>query len=264
MEKSNPIRILYAGDSWMTAGTLGAFSSFTYDLRGAAVEYQAQGVIDSWRSASGFEVEYMAAWDTLAHFPEALEAIERFNVIFLSDIESDAIVLYPPERCVQAPMGPNRLKLLREFVSRGGALAMIGGYASFTGRHNAGNYRGTPVEEVLPVNCLGWMDDRQETPEGVSPSIEIPSHPVVRGLPWDECPVFNGYNRVQVKPGAEILATFKETGDPMLAVWEYGSGRTLAFTSDVAPHWGARFQQWSGCGRFMEQLVQWLAHREVV
>jgi uncharacterized membrane protein len=108
------------------------------------------------------------------------------------------------------------------------------------------------------------MDDRQETPEGVSPSIEIPSHPVVRGLPWDECPVFNGYNRVQVKPGAEILATFKETGDPMLAVWEYGSGRTLAFTSDVAPHWGARFQQWSGCGRFMEQLVQWLAHREVV
>ena len=37
---SKPIRILYVGDSWMTAGTLGAFSSLTYDLRGVRIGTQ--------------------------------------------------------------------------------------------------------------------------------------------------------------------------------------------------------------------------------
>ncbi|MGA7409762.1 MAG: hypothetical protein WBW33_04710, partial [Bryobacteraceae bacterium] len=58
-EIPKPIRILYVGDSWLTAGTLGAFSSLTYDLRGASVENQAQRIIDHWRASPLLSVEYM-------------------------------------------------------------------------------------------------------------------------------------------------------------------------------------------------------------
>jgi uncharacterized membrane protein len=257
----NPIRILYVGDSWMTAGTLGAFSSLTYDLRGASVENQAQRIIDHWRSDPNFSVEYMTGWDALAHFPETVERIQRYDVIFLSDVESDALVLYPMERSMRAPMGPNRLKLVRDFVRAGGALAMIGGYATFTGRHNAGNYSGTPVEEALPVDCLERNDDRVETPEGALARITAASHPILQGLDWSSAPIFNGYNRVKAKTNAQVLARIGDSDDPLLVVGGFGKGRSLAFTSDIAPHWGAGFQDWPYCWQFLDQMVQWLAGR---
>lgn len=256
---SKPIRILYVGDSWLTAGTLGAFSSLTYDLRGASVENQAQRIIDHWRADPQFSVDYMTGWDALAKFPETPKAIGQYDVIFLSDVESDALVLYPMERSMKAPMGPNRLKLVREFVRQGGALAMIGGYATFTGRHNAGNYGGTPIEEVLPVNCLERNDDRIETPEGALAHVLDASHPIMDGLDWSREPIFNGYNRVILKPGSQLLARIGEAGDPLIVVGEFGKGRSLAFTSDIAPHWGAGFQDWPDSGKFLTQMVLWLA-----
>jgi uncharacterized membrane protein len=256
---SKPIRILYVGDSWLTAGTLGAFSSLTYDLRGAMVENQAQHVIDHWRADPRFAVDYMTGWDALARFPETPEAIGKYDVIFLSDVESDALVLYPMERSMRAPMGPNRLKLVREFVRQGGALGMIGGYATFTGRHNAGNYGGTPIEEVLPVKCSERNDDRVETPEGALAQVADAGHSIMQGLDWSREPIFNGYNRVTLKPHAQLLARIGDEQDPLLAVGEFGQGRSLAFTSDIAPHWGAGFQQWPHSGTFLTQMVLWLA-----
>lgn len=252
------ISILYVGDSWLTAGTVSAFSSLTYDFRGVVVENWAEKILNWWRANPRYQVEYLTGWDALAKFPETTESIDRYDVIFLSDVESDSLVLYPVERSMRAPMGPNRLKLIREFVRKGGALVMIGGYATFTGKQNIGNYHGTPVEEVLPVDCLEVNDDRMETPEGVKAKILKPDHPIVRGIDWAAGPVFNGYNRVQLKAGAEELACFEETGDPLLAVWEFGRGRSMAFTSDIAPHWGAGFQQWPQAERFLDQALAWL------
>ncbi|MGA7411038.1 MAG: glutamine amidotransferase, partial [Bryobacteraceae bacterium] len=163
---------------------------------------------------------------------------------------------------MRAPMGPNRLKLVREFVRDGGALAMIGGYATFTGRHNAGNYSGTPIEEALPVNCLEKNDDRIETPEGALAQIADHNHPILHGLDWASEPIFNGYNRVTAKPNARVLARIGESNDPLLVVGEFGSGRSLAFTSDIAPHWGAGFQDWPYCGQFLDQMVLWLARAD--
>ena len=121
--------------------------------------------------------------------------------------------------------------------------------------------RRTAVEEVLPVNCLAINDDRAETPEGVTVVIEQPEHSIVKDIDWTTCPPFNGYNRVEVKPNAKVLARVRESGDPLIVVGEFEKGRSLAFTSDIAPHWGAGFQEWSYCERFLEQVVLWLAGR---
>ena len=258
---SDRIRILYVGDSWLTAGTLSAFSSLTYDLRGVSVENSAQRILDAWNRNPRYEVSYLTGWDALAKFPETMEVLGQYDVVFLSDVESDSLVLYPVERSMRAPMGPNRLKLIREYVKEGGALAMIGGYATFVGRHNAGNYRGTPIEEALPVRCLLMDDDRMETPEGVTVELKQAKHPIVHKIDWNPSPIFNGYNRVEVKKGAEVLATFKETGDPFIVVSDFGEGRSLAFTSDIAPHWGAGFLEWKPWEQFLDQMLSWLASK---
>lgn len=255
------IRILYVGDSSLTTGTLSAGSNFTYDQRGAAVEIAAQKILDAWRKSARFEVSYLTGWDALARFPETPEALAYYSVVILSDVDSDSLVLYPPERSTRAPMGPNRLKSIREYVRGGGALLMIGGYATFTGRHNAGNYHGTPVEEALPVNCLAANDDRIETPEGVSVEVRESDHPILRGIEWSPSPIFNGYNRLEVKKDAQLLATVKETGDPLVIVWSFGKGRAMAFASDIAPHWGAGFQEWKYYEKFWDQALEWLASR---
>ncbi len=262
MARSNiKLKILYVGSSWMTAITLSSASSFAYDLRGAAVENTAEHILASWRENPHYEVTYLTAWDALARFPETPEALRRYSVLILNDVDSDSLVLYPGDRLFRTPMGPNRLKSIREYVDHGGALLMVGGYFSFTGRHNAGNYHRTPVEDALPVNCLASDDDRVEAPEGVTLEVKLPDHIIMRGIRWRPSPMFTGYNLVQAKVGAEVLSTFKETGDPAIAVWSYGKGRSMAITTGIAPHWGSSFAQWKFAIRFLDQALAWLTRR---
>jgi uncharacterized membrane protein len=253
------LKILYVGSSWMTAVTLSTASSFAYDLRGAAVENTAEPILAAWRRNPHYAVSYLTAWDAVAKFPETPQALQRYSVVVLNDTDSDSLVLYPGDRLLRTPMGPNRLKSLREYVRCGGALLMVGGYFSFTGRHNAGNYHRTPVEEALPVKCLAMDDDRVEAPEGVTLEVKQTGHPIMQGIRWRPSPMFTGYNLVQAKEGAEILATFKETGDPAMVVWDYEEGRSMAITTGIAPHWGSSFQQWRYSQPFLDQTLRWLA-----
>ena len=69
-----------------------------------------------------------------------------------------------------------------------------------------------------------------EAPDGAFVKVVDASHPVVRGIPWETCPPFLGYNKLKPKPGAQVLATIGE-GDPFIVVWERG-GRAMAFASD--------------------------------
>ena len=255
------VRVLYVGDSGLTVGAVSASSHFSYDQRGVGMEIAAQKILDAWRKNPRYEVSYLTGWDALAKFPETPEALKAFDVVILSDVDSDSLVLYPPERSTRAPMGPNRLKSIRDYVWQGGALVMIGGYATFVGRHNAGNYHGTPVEEALPVDCLAVDDDRMETPEGVTVEVRDLNHPIMRGIEWSPSPIFIGYNRLTLKRSAKVLAVVKETQDPLIVVWTFGKGRALAFASDIAPHWGAGFQEWKFYEQFWSQALDWLAAR---
>jgi uncharacterized membrane protein len=70
--------------------------------------------------------------------------------------------------------------------------------------------------------------------------------------------MFTGYNLVEVEEKTKVLATFKETGDPMIIVWNYEKGRTMAITTGIAPHWGSSFR-WKYCERFLDETLNWLA-----
>ncbi len=257
------IRVLYVGDAGVMLGPNVIASPFYYEQKGYSVQIWCQPVLDALNAEPDITVEHMANWDALAKFPETPEAIAaRCDVVVLSDCEQEVLVLYPWERFMDSPMGPNRLESIREFVRNGGGLIMIGGWESFTGRRGVGNWGDTPVEEALPVECLDVNDDRRESPQGVHIQTLVSDHPVTAGLDWESCPVFTGYNRIMAKPEATVLAKVKEYNDPFIVVQRFGKGRSMAFASDISPHWGAGFQRWKNYGKSFVQAIRWLGGSE--
>jgi uncharacterized membrane protein len=81
------------------------------------------------------------------------------------------------------------------------------------------------------------------------------SSPILRGL--DEgLPRLRGYNGTTAKPAAQtVLVTARD--DPLLATWQYGLGRSVAWTSDSTGRWARDWLAWPGFSRFFSQLVSW-------
>jgi uncharacterized membrane protein/Mg-chelatase subunit ChlD len=80
------------------------------------------------------------------------------------------------------------------------------------------------------------------------------SSPILRGL--DALPRLRGYNGTTAKPAAQtVLVTARD--DPLLAQWQYGLGRSVAWTSDSTGRWARDWVGWEGFSRFFSQLVSW-------
>lgn len=79
--------------------------------------------------------------------------------------------------------------------------------------------------------------------------------PILTGL--DEgFPQLLGYNGSTIKPAAQsVLVTGRD--DPLLAQWQYGLGRAVAWTSDASGRWARDWVGWDGFGRFFAQAVAW-------
>ena len=81
------------------------------------------------------------------------------------------------------------------------------------------------------------------------------SSPILRGLE-DGLPQLRGYNGTTAKSAAQtVLVSSRD--DPVLAQWQYGLGRSVAWTSDAQGRWAANWVAWSGFNKFFSQLVSW-------
>ena len=243
--------VLLAGESWITTSThLKGFDFFS------STHYATGGdFLIAALSAGGMKVTHLPSHDAAKSFPLELGKLQEFSVIILSDIGSNTLLL-PPEVFLEGKRVPNRLELLKEYVSQGGGLVMAGGYLSFQGIYGAARYHRTPIEDVLPVAMLS-TDDRLEKPEGVIPRITGSNHPITKGIDQD-WPYLLGFNEVKAKEEAEVLATVGE--HPLLVAGSFGKGRTVAWTSDVGPHWCPKdFVEWPGYNRLWQQIVGWTA-----
>lgn len=251
------IRVLLVGESWTTSEThYKGFDQF------GSVRFHtgAQPLLDAMKG-SEIRIDYMTAHDAAEGFPFRIEGLADYDIVILSDIGANTFLL-PPDVWLRSKTVPNRLRMLREWVAGGGNLLMIGGYLSFQGIDGRARWRGTPVEDTLPVTCHPW-DDRVEIPEGATAEILQPDHPVLAGLPSDWPPIL-GVNEVMPREGAQILARIPgdQGGHPLLVLGSHGKGRTAAWTSDVGPHWlSPEFCAWPGYAMLWRNLFGWLCDR---
>lgn len=83
---------------------------------------------------------------------------------------------------------------------------------------------------------------------------------VIRGIGPGEFPTLRGYVSTTVKPRAEA-PLLSEKGDPILAHWQYGLGRSVAFTSDAKSRWAQDWLGWSKYQQFWVQVARWAIRR---
>jgi uncharacterized membrane protein len=249
-------KLLLVGESWVSSANHSkgwdTFSSITFHL---GAEPLVKVLADS-----PFDLTYMKAHDAATDFPLTIDGLRQYDAILLSDIGSNTLLLHP-EVWLNGNTVPNRLKLIRDYTEAGGGLMMIGGYFSFQGIDGRARWHKTAVEAALPVTCLPY-DDRYEAPEGIKAELVMPNHPIVAGLN-ETWPALLGLNEVTVKQGADVEVIAQAQTDrgplPLLVAGSYGKGRTLAWTSDIGPHWlPNKFVQWHGYGKLWLQAFSWL------
>ena len=96
----------------------------------------------------------------------------------------------------------------------------------------------------------------------VFPEMFMPSS-VLKGI--ESIPAVDGYvltsprqDREQLilqVPGSESDESEGPEYDPLLAIWQYGLGKTAAFTADLSSNWSSKWTAWDRFDPFVQQLV---------
>lgn len=235
------MKVLLAGESWheislyVKAQNVTMSSSYT-----EAGEYLIAAL-----ETAGASVTHQPCHVAFEAFPRTREELDNYDLVLLSDIGAQSLLLTP--EVTAGETDANRLRLLEEYVADGGAVGMIGGYMSFGGEHGQAGYARTALAEVLPVE-ISHHDDRIERPEGVRPT----NHGI-DDLP-EEWPPVLGYNRVTADDG-EVWATVGD--DPLLVVGDHHEGSAFAFTTDCAEHWASKeFLEWEHLPDLWDAILQ--------
>jgi hypothetical protein len=78
--------------------------------------------------------------------------------------------------------------------------------------------------------------------------------PLMNGI--TTMPTLLGYVAATAKDTATTILTAPGFNDPLLASWQYGLGRAVAFMSDATGRWAKNWVGWDQFGRFWSQVVR--------
>ncbi|MHC4663047.1 MAG: VWA domain-containing protein [Planctomycetota bacterium] len=83
---------------------------------------------------------------------------------------------------------------------------------------------------------------------------------VTGGIGMREFPGVNAYVCTTEKSKATVVLHAQgEDKDPLLAYWQHGLGRSVAWTSDVRPKWAPSWLEWPKFQAFWSQAIRWVA-----
>ncbi len=84
----------------------------------------------------------------------------------------------------------------------------------------------------------------------------VTASPILRAILPDSLPNLSAFVRTEAKPAAET-PLLSDTSDVILAQWQYGLGRAVAWTSDAGQDWAADWGEWPQNQQFWAQMVRW-------
>ena len=90
--------------------------------------------------------------------------------------------------------------------------------------------------------------------EPLQPVIAAPSEPIVAGIGTP--PQLHGYVSTTEKEIAQVFIR-SHKDEPILAGWNFGLGKSIAWTSDVQAAWAKEWIPWNNFGKFWGQVVNW-------
>jgi hypothetical protein len=156
-------------------------------------------------------------------------------------------------------------ELAREMQSKGITLSVIaageGSAEYLEALSGVGGGRFYPATNMLNVPDIFLQETIESVGEYIIeeafyPVPAVPS-PILRGIETKSLPPLLGYNGTSAKSTArQDLLTHR--GDPLLATWQYGLGRSAAWTSDLRGQWAKDWLGWNDFSKFAAQLVDWV------
>jgi uncharacterized membrane protein len=156
-------------------------------------------------------------------------------------------------------------KLLKRIRAGGVSVSTVGtngqGFADFQTMRNIaawGGGRYYRADSAATIPRIFLREARTVARSGVITGkfypVELSSSPVLRDV--HSVPPLYGYVATTPKATAEMVLASKKL-DPILSAWQFGLGRSVAWTSDAAGLWTGDWLRAPGSQRFWANLISW-------
>ncbi len=250
-----PLRILYVeGEPRWELGKIRE-SLLPNEKNVTLVCLQRTGENKFYRQGVGNQTELVTG------FPTTEEELFTYDAIIIGSVEAGFF-------------SADQMRNIEAFVARrGGGLLFLGGRLAFDG----GKYKGTVIEELLPVSLTGNpIDDANAFTPVYKPLLTTAgqAHPITRlnddrgqnQKTWNELPPISVSEVLTgVKPGASVLLEAKKVDGssaqlvPLLIHQRYGRGQTLALTASDTWRWRMRMDSKSTAHEtFWRQMLRYV------
>ena len=103
------------------------------------------------------------------------------------------------------------------------------------------------------------ISNKTITEKIMQPTVKL-SNEILNGLDNVRLPAIYGQVVTYPKSGSKQLVETEQ--GPLLAAWQYGLGRSVAFTSDLSNRWGKDWIKWKHYGKITSQMVKWAERKE--
>lgn len=108
--------------------------------------------------------------------------------------------------------------------------------------------------EEVTLATRSYIVEQEFFPRQASPS------PILQGI--ESAPKLRGYVGATAKSAAQVIlvnpdSPNPEQPDPILAAWQYGLGKSVAWTSDATGRWAQNWVGWEKFARFWAQAVRY-------
>ncbi len=173
----------------------------------------------------------------------------RKHVIILSDGETEAADFKPLIQSMQQ----SDISVSAVSIGKGAHVGLMESIA----RWGQGRNYYTDDPQNIPKIFTGetqMITSHHITEKTLQPSVSM-SGEMMQGIDTENLPPIYGQILTYPKPGARVL--IRTTPGPLLAAWQYGLGRSVAFTSDLSSRWSKDWVSWDHYGRFAAQMVKW-------
>jgi Mg-chelatase subunit ChlD len=188
---------------------------------------------------------------------DKVEAAIKHVILF-----SDASDSEQPEGCVERATVERRKGRTLTVIGMGQETDVDGDFLKRLAR--AGDGRIVFVEDVRKLPSIFTSETLTASKTALVEADFVPAvtgpATFLQGIDWSAAPKLHGYVTTTPKNRAEVVLEGTEN-DPLLAKWQFGLGRSLAFTSDATARWAKDWIGWDGYKRLWPQAVRWVSRR---
>ena len=171
------------------------------------------------------------------------------HVIVLSDGQSQDGDWYG----IASSMRSERITISTVGIGSGADMNLLGNLANWGGGRDYFTQDPYSIPQIFAKETVtaskSAIIDEPFIPQRIKPT------QVLSGIDLELAPFLLGYVATQPRPTAEVFLV-SDRGDPLLASWQYGLGKSVAFTSDAKARWASDWLDWGGYGKFWTQLVR--------